>query len=74
MITSLEDCQGRTLPMPHRKISGFSHLTPKALLRRPGVRDSFFAGAILSLYVAVYIGVGFASIAAIGWVWTKLFS
>jgi hypothetical protein len=74
MITSRDDCQGRILPMPERQLLSFSHLTPKALLRRPGIRDSFLAGAILSLYVAVYIGVGFAGVAAIEWAWTKLLS
>jgi hypothetical protein len=74
MITSLYECQGRTLPMPARKTFGVSHLTPARLLRKPGVRDSFLAGAVLSLYVAAYIGVGFAGIAAFEWAWTKLFS
>lgn len=74
MITSQSDCQGRILPMRHPQPLGFSHLTPKALLRRPGIRDSFLASAVLSLYVAVYIGVGFAGIAAIEWAWTKLLS
>jgi hypothetical protein len=58
--------------MPPRKAFGVSHLTPRALLRRPGIKDSFLASAVLSLYVAAYIGVGFAGIAAIEWAWTKL--
>ena len=36
--------------------------------------DSCVAGAFLSLYVAAYLAVGFAAIAAIEWVWMKLVS
>lgn len=38
------------------------------------MKDSFFACAFLSLYVALYLGAGFLSLAAIEWLWTELFT
>lgn len=37
-------------------------------------QDSWFACAFLSLYVVVYLAAGFASVAAVEWAWTVLFS
>jgi hypothetical protein len=37
-------------------------------------KDSVLACAVLSGYVAFYIGVGFAGLELLSWAWTKLFS
>ena len=64
--------------MPDRvPASGFAQIaksSPPAILRRLGMKDSFFACAFLSLYVALYLGAGFLSLAAIEWLWTELFT
>lgn len=44
------------------------------MLRRLGMKDSFFACVFLSLYVALYLGAGFLGLAAIEWLWTELFT
>ncbi|HWF37888.1 MAG TPA: hypothetical protein VG322_05180 [Candidatus Acidoferrales bacterium] len=48
--------------------------SPKAALRRVAPKDSVLACAVLSGYVALYIGVGFAGLELLSWAWTKLFS
>jgi len=73
MLTSMEDCQGRTLPFPPEKLSKLA-FSPKAVLRRLTPKDSVLACAILAGYVALYIGVGFAGLELLSWVWTKLLS
>ena len=49
-------------------------ISSQAMLRRLGMKDSFFACAFLSLYVALYLGAGFLTLAAIEWLWAELFT
>lgn len=55
-----------------------SSLNFKAAEKSPADRleakDSWFAAGFLSLYLAVYLAAGFVGVAAIEWVWTKLFA
>ena len=45
-----------------------------APLGRLDAKASWFAAGFLSLYLAVYLAAGFIGVAAIEWVWTKLFA
>jgi hypothetical protein len=49
-------------------------LSPKAALRKLAPKDSVLACAVLSGYVALYIGVGFAGLELLAWAWSKLVS
>lgn len=74
MLTSMEDCQGRILPFPPEKRFSALVFSPKAALRKLAPKDSVLACAVLTGYVALYIGVGFAGLELLSWAWTKLFS
>lgn len=43
-------------------------------LRGLALKDSCFAAAFLTLYVATYLAAGFAAVTIVEWAWTKLFS
>ncbi len=43
-----------------------------AMPEKLAMRDSFVASAFLGAYLALYLGVGFAGLAAVDWVWTYL--
>ncbi len=44
----------------------------KSSLAKPGVQDSFAAGALMLLYVAAYIAAGFACLAFLEWAWVRI--
>jgi len=45
-----------------------------AFSQKAVTRDSVVASAFLCAYVALYLGVGFAGLAAIDWIWAYLVS
>jgi hypothetical protein len=52
-------------------------LSPVRVTQSPSklpLKDSCFACAFLSFYVAVYLATGFAGVAAVEWAWTRLLS
>lgn len=46
----------------------------KRLAGKLDAKDSWFAACFLSLYLAVYLAAGLVGVAAIEWIWTKLFA
>jgi hypothetical protein len=76
MLNSSESQRVSSTParLPANSSAQAVKISPPAMMRRLGMKESFFACAFLSLYVALYLGAGFLSLAAIEWLWTELFA
>jgi hypothetical protein len=66
--------QTRTLGESARKSLRYMANLTKSCPRKLPLKDSCMACAFLLFYVGVYLAVGFAGMAALAWVWTKLLS
>jgi hypothetical protein len=72
MLSYSHNSQNRILPSP--AVISLAARPRKSRIRRLALKDSCFAAAFLSLYVATYLAAGFAAVTIIEWAWTKLFS
>jgi hypothetical protein len=74
MLNDSQTYQPRTLPLVTKVSLGPVSNTQSDLASNLPLKDSCFACAFLSFYLAIYLAAGFASVAAIEWAWTRLFS
>jgi hypothetical protein len=64
---------GAFLPAVHTRSRDIAAPVRAPSQAKPGMRDSFAAGALMLVYVAAYVAVGFAALALLKWAWAGIF-